>query len=126
MPIKKSAIKRAKQSIVRRDRNRALKTSFREAVKDVKKNISKNQEEAIKKASLAYQKLDKAAKNGAIHKNAAARRKSRLMKNLNAGLKKPITLTAIKEKTKTSAKKTASKAKTTKSSTTKKNTGKNK
>ena len=33
---------------------------------------------------LAVKKLDKAATKGVIHKNAAARRKSRLMKRINA------------------------------------------
>jgi small subunit ribosomal protein S20 len=47
-----------------------------------------NAEEAAEATRLAISSLDKAAEKGVIHKNNAARRKSRLMKHL-AGLEKP-------------------------------------
>ena len=39
---------------------------------------------ALEALQMAQKKLDKAAEKGVIHKNQAARRKSRLMKRLNA------------------------------------------
>jgi len=85
MPIKKSAIKRAKQNITRRDHNRSLKQAFRLNVKNILKDIKAGKtEDAVKNLPAAYKALDKAAKKNAIHKNAAARRKSRLMKKINA------------------------------------------
>jgi small subunit ribosomal protein S20 len=46
--------------------------------------IAADESEPAKKAAVAAIKaLDKAAEKGIIHKNAAARRKSRLMKKLN-------------------------------------------
>lgn len=85
MPIKKSAIKRAKQNIERRDHNRALKKAFRVKIKDIlKKAAAGEAKKATKDVSEAYKALDKAAKKGAIHKNTAARKKSRLAKKLKA------------------------------------------
>lgn len=79
MPIIKSAIKKARQDIKARKRNQAVRLSFRDAVKDVKKLASagdpKKTGEALKKA---YSEIDKAAKRKVLHKNAANRRKSRL------------------------------------------------
>ncbi|MCL4387262.1 MAG: 30S ribosomal protein S20 [Patescibacteria group bacterium] len=85
MPITKSAIKRARQNKKRREHNRELKEAFRIKVKDIlKKGRANNLKEAEKLIPEAYKALDKAAKRGTIHKNAAARRKSRLVKKLNA------------------------------------------
>jgi len=57
-------------------------------MKDALKKISKlllagKKDEAKNLISVAYQAIDKAAKRGVIKKNAAARKKSRLMKALN-------------------------------------------
>lgn len=99
MPIKKSAIKRAKQNIVRRDKNRALKKTFRESVKSITKDIrAKKTGETAKTLSQTYAALDKAAKTNAIHKNAAARRKSRIAKKINAALGKPVVAVSAKAK----------------------------
>lgn len=90
MPIKKSAIKRAKQDIVIRTRNRALKKAFRLNIKEITKKLSSEKaKDAVDMIPDTYKSLDKAAKNGAIHKNNAARRKSRLMKKINETLNKP-------------------------------------
>ena len=57
--------------------------------------------EAVQAAVVdAVSALDKAAKVGAIHPNAAARRKSRLMKALNAAAQKPAAAPAAKGKKK--------------------------
>lgn len=82
MPIKKSAIKRAKQNIVRRDRNRALKKAFRLNIKEIIADLKSDPKKAQEKIAAAYKTIDKAAKENAIHKNSAARKKSRLMKKV--------------------------------------------
>jgi small subunit ribosomal protein S20 len=79
----KSAIKRNKQNEKRRQLNRIFRGSTRTQVKDAKEMIaSGDKEKAAIKVKEAIQKLDHAAAKGVVHKNNAARRKSRLMKHL--------------------------------------------
>ena len=79
----KSAIKRHKQSEKRRLRNRFFRGRARVFVKDAREEIeAENLEEARAATLKAISALDKAAAKGIIHKNNAARRKSRLMKKL--------------------------------------------
>lgn len=83
----KSAIKRNKQNEKRRVRNRVYRGAARTFVAKARVAIEGEDAEAAKKATLeAISALDKAAQKGVIHKNNAARRKSRLMKRL-AGVK---------------------------------------
>jgi small subunit ribosomal protein S20 len=80
----KSAIKRASLSEERRAHNASLKSDMRTAVKTVEALLNNNDLENAKAAfAIAAKKLDKAATKGLIHKNAAARKKSRLAKQLN-------------------------------------------
>lgn len=82
----KSQIKRNKQNEKRRLRNRVYRGTARIAVRDARSAInSENAEEAKAAVLEAVSALDKAAEKGVIHKNNAARRKGRLMKQL-AGL----------------------------------------
>jgi small subunit ribosomal protein S20 len=82
----KSAKKRIRQAEKRRDRNRYYKTTARTYVKRVKAHIEAGEfDEAESLMSQTVKALDKAAQKGAIHKNNAARRKSRLMIALNKG-----------------------------------------
>lgn len=84
MPIKASAKKELRKAKKRRLLNLARQKAMREALKKVKKLIlAGKKDEAKKMISAAYQAIDKAAKRGVIKKNAAARKKSRLMKALN-------------------------------------------
>ena len=80
----KSQIKRNKQNRQQRLRNRVFRgtarTNVRKALVEIK---SGNNEEAKAQSLNAIKALDKAAAKGVIHKNNAARRKSRLMKKLN-------------------------------------------
>ena len=80
-----SAKKRVRQNIKHRARNRARKMDIREAVKtfttDVVKADFKKAEQDLKKA---VQLMDRVATKGTIHKNAAARKRSRLTRRLNA------------------------------------------
>jgi len=81
----KSAIKRNKQNEKRRLLNRVYRGSARTRVARARVAIEGEDPEAAKSATLAaISALDKAAQKGVIHKNNAARRKSRLMKRLNA------------------------------------------
>lgn len=79
----KSAIKRNKQNEKRRLRNRIYRGRARSFVKKARKAIEEKDLENARAAALqAISALDKAAEKGIVHKNNAARRKSRLMKRL--------------------------------------------
>lgn len=80
----KSAIKRIKTSEKRRLRNQAVKSATRTHVKKARAAIAQNPAEAQDDVVAAISALDRAARKGVIHPNNAARRKSRLMKRLNA------------------------------------------
>ncbi|MGM0900143.1 30S ribosomal protein S20 [Mesobacillus maritimus] len=84
MPNIKSAIKRVKVSEKNRAHNITVKSSMRTAVKKAEAAIVNNDSEAKTAFAAAASKLDKSAAKGLIHKNAAARKKSRMMKKLNA------------------------------------------
>lgn len=80
----KSAIKRAKQNEKRRAQRASQKSDLRTAMKNFEKAVAANDVELAKSTLLvAVKKLDKAATKGLIHKNAANRHKSRLMKKFN-------------------------------------------
>ncbi|MBM7660771.1 small subunit ribosomal protein S20 [Bacillus mesophilus] len=84
MPNIKSAIKRVKTSNEHRAQNASVKSSMRTAVKNVEALVTNNDLDKAKVALVeASKKLDKAARTGLIHKNAAARQKSRLTKKVN-------------------------------------------
>lgn len=79
----KSAIKRNKQNEKRRVRNRVYRGKARTFVAKARTAIGEKDAEKAQAATLeAISALDKAAQKGVIHKNNAARRKSRLMKHL--------------------------------------------
>ena len=81
----KSAIKRNKQNEKRRIRNRIYRGGARTYVKKARTSLLGKDLQAAQQDTLeAVSALDKAAEKGAIHKNTAARRKSRLMKRLAA------------------------------------------
>ena len=81
----KSAIKRIRQNKKRRLRNRVYRGEARTYIRDARASmLSENLEEARVSTLKAVKALDKAAEKGVIHKNNAARRKSRLMKQLAA------------------------------------------
>ena len=85
MPNLMSAKKRVRQTIKRTERNRirhgAVKTAVRHVVKAV---THKQSDEAIKALAAAIQTIDKIAGKGTLHKNTAARKKSRLARKVNA------------------------------------------
>lgn len=85
MPNIKSAIKRVKTNEKARLRNAAQKSNLRNAIKSVEVAVANNDQTNANSVLLtATKKLDKAASKGLIHKNTAARKKSRLTKKINA------------------------------------------
>ena len=82
MPNIKSAIKHVKVTEKKTAANKMKKSEMRTAIKKTKASIAEGTEsaEALKSAQKT---LDKAAAKGYIHKNAAARTKSRLAKAAN-------------------------------------------
>jgi len=80
----RSAMKAARQNERRRLRNRRIKSSTRTYLKRARLAVSVGDAAAAKAAvKQAVVALDKAAQKGVIHKNKAARVKSRLMRSLN-------------------------------------------
>jgi len=83
MPNIKSAKKRLKQSLARRDQNRSFRTKMRNRCKSVVKLVvAGNVQDAETKLTEAVRLLDRAGAKKIIHKNAAARKKSRLSRML--------------------------------------------
>ncbi len=79
MPNIKSAKKRLKQSLVRRDRNRSAKRAIRTEYKKVIEAVEAgNAEQAETQLRTVAKKVDQAASRKIIHRNAASRVKSRL------------------------------------------------
>ncbi len=79
----KSAIKRNRQNEKRRIRNRIFKGAARTSVKKARAAIETGDAAVALQATLdAIRSLDKGAAKGILHKNNAARRKSRLMRRL--------------------------------------------
>lgn len=83
MATHKSAIKRIRQNEKRRLHNRHYRNRTRTLVKKARVAIeSGNLEEAREATQIAVRDLDKLASRGVVHKRNAARRKSRLMRQL--------------------------------------------
>ena len=77
----RSQIKRNRTNEKRRQRNRAVKSELRTRVKTAI-NTAGTEGTGDEALRLALKKIDKAASKGVIHKNAAARRKSRLVRTV--------------------------------------------
>jgi small subunit ribosomal protein S20 len=81
----KSQIKRNRQNEKRRVRNRVYRGSTRTLIAKARVAIDKGEKKESQELTMsAIKALDKTAQKGVIHKNNAARRKSRLMKHLAA------------------------------------------
>ena len=86
MPNNASAAKRMRQEEKRRSYNRSIKSKVKTQVTKARQaivSVDIDAEAAQANVRAAISQLDRAAKKGVIHKNNAARRKSRLMKQLN-------------------------------------------
>lgn len=81
----KSQIKRNRQNEKQREQNRVFRGSARTSLRKARMAIeSGDVEEARKATMIATKALDNAASKGVIHKNKAARQKSRLMQQLHS------------------------------------------
>jgi small subunit ribosomal protein S20 len=84
MPIITSSIKDLRRTARRSDHNRAAKGKLRSHLKRVRVALAENQPEAAGQAlATAIPTIDRATSKKILHKNAAARQKSRLMRHLN-------------------------------------------
>jgi small subunit ribosomal protein S20 len=84
MPNIKSAEKRVKTQAARAMRNKAVKTNLKTTLKKADAALIARDENTAETVKVAVSKLDQAVTKGILHKNNAARKKSRLAKQLNA------------------------------------------
>ena len=79
----RSARKRIRSDEKKTVRNRAIKSDLNTSIRNARAALLSNEGEASQMEVMsAVSKLDKAADKGVIHRNNAARRKSRLMRSL--------------------------------------------
>ena len=83
MPNHKSAEKRVRQSERRRLINRANRSRLRTAMKELRSGLEKGGKEAAELLPKTISEIDKAVQKGVLHRNAAARQKSRLTVRAN-------------------------------------------
>ena len=82
-----SAIKAHRQSVRRRERNRANRSALRTTLKRFSEQVQESNPEELKKGLPdLYSTIDKAVQKLALSKNAAARQKSLLTRHLNKAL----------------------------------------
>lgn len=80
----KSAVKRAKQNITKRLRNRSSRSAMKTTIKKVYVAKAEGAENTTELLINAQSIIAKAAKKGLLHKNTASRKTSRLTKHVNA------------------------------------------
>ena len=80
----KSQKKRNRQNERRRDRNKAVRSELKTRVKLASTALETGADDSQELAQAAQKRLGKAAAAGVIHKNAAARRTSRMMKRAHS------------------------------------------
>lgn len=78
----KSQIKRNRTNEAARERNKAVRSEVKTRVKHAERAATEGAEDAAELTKQAIRSIDRAARKGVFHRNAAARRKSRLMKHL--------------------------------------------
>jgi small subunit ribosomal protein S20 len=74
----KSQIKRNRTNEEARERNKAVRSEVKTRIKHAEKAVAEGADNAEELVKAAVRSIDKAATKGVFHKNAAARRKSRL------------------------------------------------
>lgn len=83
MPNHKSAEKRVRQNERRRVINRSNRSRLRTAVKELRTALDKGGKNANELLPTTISEIDKAVQKGVLHRNAAARHKSRLTARVN-------------------------------------------
>ncbi|MEI6529590.1 MAG: 30S ribosomal protein S20 [Candidatus Falkowbacteria bacterium] len=84
MPNKKSAEKELRKTVKRNAANKKVANKLKDLVKTNFKQIKANDKKVKEDYTKTIKAIDKAAKKGIIKKNTASRKKSRLMKKVNA------------------------------------------
>jgi small subunit ribosomal protein S20 len=79
----KSQMKRNKTNLVRHERNKAVRSELKTRARSAVVAAETGADDADARLRLAIKRLDMAAAKGVIHRNQAARRKSRLMAQVN-------------------------------------------
>ena len=79
----KSQIKRNRQTVKRTERNKAVRSELKTRTKRAVAAAESGADDVQELARSAQKRIDSAAAKGVIHKNAAARRASRLAKRIN-------------------------------------------
>ncbi|HYR77125.1 MAG TPA: 30S ribosomal protein S20 [Pyrinomonadaceae bacterium] len=83
MPNHKSAEKRVRQNERRRLVNRSNRTRLRSSIKDLRGALDGDAKQAVALLPKTISEIDKAVQKGVLHRNAAARHKSRLTVRAN-------------------------------------------
>ncbi len=90
MPQHKSAMRRVKRSQKEKMQNKIYRSKFKNLTKKINRALEEgNVETANEMLPKAFSAIDRAAKIGTIHKNQAARRKSRLVKRIDRAQDQP-------------------------------------
>jgi len=84
MPNKKSAAKELRKAVKRNAANKKVSNKMKDLVKTSLKQIKAGDKKVTEDYKKTIKAIDKSAKKGVIEKNTAARKKSRLMKKINA------------------------------------------
>jgi small subunit ribosomal protein S20 len=81
----KSQVKRNRQNVVRNERNKSIRSELRTRMKNAVEAAESGDAAAAEEAlRLAQKRIDSAVSNGVLKKNTAARRKSRLTKQVRS------------------------------------------
>jgi len=84
MPNKKSAAKELRKAVKRNAANKKVADKMKNLTKVSLKQLKANDKKVKEEYTKTIKAIDKAAKKGVIKKNTASRKKSRLMKKINA------------------------------------------
>jgi small subunit ribosomal protein S20 len=84
MPNKKSAEKELRKAVKRNAANKKVSAKLKDLVKVSLKQVKAGDQKVKETYTKTIKAIDKAAKKGVIKKNTASRKKSRLMKKINA------------------------------------------
>jgi small subunit ribosomal protein S20 len=109
----KSALKRLRQNERHRERNKAIRSATRTAVKQARVAADAGESNAADEVRAAASALDKAAKRHVVHRNAVARHKSRLARRLNRAGAGAVAEAPPKKTRKAATKKSAAKPRKT-------------
>ncbi len=80
----KSQIKRNRQTLVRHERNKAVRSELKTRIKKTLEAADAGADDAAERYREAQKRIDSAVSKGVLDKKTAARRKSRLARKINA------------------------------------------